>query len=65
MYDDPMRWEPEYDEEGGTVNFPWCPTLWGEASALSLPVWFQTEEACREFIATIPAGVTVHDPARP
>ena len=59
MSDDDPAWWAEFDPEVGTPDFPWQPTLLINSCALSLPVWFQTEAACLEFIARIPDGCHV------
>lgn len=45
-----MRWIAESTDEG------WQPTLEGDGCMFSLPLWFNSEEACSEFIEAIPAG---------
>lgn len=44
----------ELDEE----TKMWMPTLIGEGTAFSLPVYFGTLDACVAFLSIIPAGQT-------
>jgi hypothetical protein len=41
-------WFAEYDKD--SPDMKWKPTLQIPGFCFSLPVWFQTEEACRKFI---------------
>lgn len=50
-----MHWVAEHTSaESGETG--WAPTLVDDGCMFGLPILFSTEEECRAYIATIPAG---------
>lgn len=51
---EPRTWWLAEDIDG-----EWSPTLCQPGVMWSLPIWFPTEEKCKEFIRRIPAGAHI------